>query len=237
MNEPILSVENLTVKFSKEAIVDDVSFEVNQGDVTAVIGPNGAGKTTLFKALLGLIPYQGEIKWRKGTTIGYVPQRMEIETDIPLTVLEFLKLRGIKNLSKEKAKEALGWVSLSADMLNSGLGEISVGQRQRVLIAWALLGRPDILLFDEPTADIDIKGQESIYKLLHDLENKMNLTIIMISHELNVVYKYAEQVLCLNRKKVCFGVPEEALKAQNIEELYGGERGFYQHNHQEHHKH
>ena len=228
-SEPLLRVQNLTVSFGNEKVIDDLNFSVSEGDVLAVIGPNGAGKTTLFKALLGIIPYQGSIGWRKGIKIGYVPQRMEIETDIPLTVREFLRLRGTGNFSEEKAKAAVGSVLLPENILNSGLGEISAGQRQRVLIAWALLGKPEILLFDEPTASIDISGQESIYQLLHHLEDKYNLTIILISHDLNVVYKYAEKVLCLNRSKICFGPPREVLDLEQMQKLYGGDHAFYHH--------
>ena len=225
--EPILKVKDLAVKFNEEKILDGLNFEINEGEVLAVIGPNGAGKTTLFKALLGMRPYDGEINWRKDLRIGYVPQRMEIETDIPLTVLEFLRLRGSENFSKEKAKEAVKSVLLKEEILDSGLGEVSVGQRQRILIAWALLGKPQVLLFDEPTADIDISGQESIYQLLHHLQDKYNLTIILISHDLNVVYKYAEKVLCLNRRLICFGLPQDVLNSEQIEKLYGGGHAFY----------
>lgn len=227
--EPILKVKDLAVKFNEEKILDGLNFEINEGEVLAVIGPNGAGKTTLFKALLGMQAYDGEIKWRKDLRIGYVPQRMEIETDIPLTVLEFLRLRGSENFSKEKAKDAVKSVLLKEEILDSGLGEISVGQRQRILIAWSLLGKPQVLLFDEPTADIDISGQESIYQLLHHLQDRFNLTIILISHDLNVVYKYAEQVLCLNHRLVCFGSPQEVLSSEQIEKLYGGDHAFYHH--------
>ncbi|TSC96385.1 MAG: zinc transport system ATP-binding protein [Parcubacteria group bacterium Athens0714_26] len=242
-NDTILKVENLSVKFSNrgkfaggknEEILNDINFIVKKGDVLAIIGPNGAGKTTLFRALLNIIPYEGSVVWQKGVRIGYVPQRMEIETDIPLTIYEFLRLRGSDNFSFEKAKEAIKSVLLPVEILSAGLGEISVGQRQRVLVAWSLLGKPDILLFDEPTADIDIRGQESIYQLLYNLQDKFNLAIILISHELNIVYKYAEKVLCLNRGQVCFGTPKEVLSPEHIQELYGGERGFYQHLHHHH---
>ncbi len=233
----ILKVENLSVSLGKERIIDDLSFYINKGDSVAVIGPNGAGKTTLFRALMGIIPYTGKIEWRKGTKIGYVPQRMEIETDIPLSVREFLHLRQNKNLSEEKIVKAVKSVLLPEEILNSGLGEISVGQRQRILIAWALLGEPDMLLFDEPTADIDIGGQESIYHLLHHLQGAYNLTMILISHDLNIVYQYANEVLCLNRKKVCFGSPQEMLNPEQIQKLYGGERAFYKHFHMEEHHH
>src|SRR3989344_1645900 len=105
-NEPILKVTNLSVNFGGQKILENLDLAVNQGEAVAVIGPNGAGKTTLFRALLGWIPYQGEIHWQKEARIGYVPQRLEIETDVPLTVMEFLSLRGSSNFSREKAGEA-----------------------------------------------------------------------------------------------------------------------------------
>lgn len=225
----MLSVKGLTVLANKARVLDDVSFEVDRGDVLAVIGPNGAGKTTLFRALLGMQDFKGEVAWKKGARIGYVPQRMEIESDIPLTVLEFLRLRGSDNFSRGKAGDALKSVLLPEKMLDSGLGEISSGQRQRVLIAWALLGKPEVLLFDEPTASIDIRGEESIYQLLHHLQDKYNLTIILISHDLNILYKYAEKVLCLNKQKICFGAPQEVLNPEQMQKLYGGEHAFYHH--------
>lgn len=228
-SQPILKVTDLSVVIKEEKILDNLSFTLEKGKVLAVIGPNGAGKTTLFKALLGIVPYVGEIQWRPEIKIGYVPQRMEIETDVPLTVREFLGLRGSANFSEPKAKEAVRAVLLPETILDSGLGEISAGQRQRVLIAWALLGKPEVLLFDEPTASIDIRGQESIYQLLHHLQDKFNLTIILISHDLNVVYKYAEEVLCLNRQMVCLGSPEEVLSPIQMQKLYGGEHTFYHH--------
>ncbi len=225
----VLRVVDLKISVNQHVIVDHLNFTVESGDVVAVIGPNGAGKTTLFKALLGLLKYSGNITWRPGVKIGYVPQRMEIETDIPLTIREFLRLRQASTASEASLREAIQSVSLPVAMLDSGLGEISVGQRQRILIAWALLGKPDVLLFDEPTADIDIQGQESIYQLLHHLQDQMKLTIILISHDLNIVYKYAVKVLCLNRTQVCFGLPEDVLTPQQLQQLYGGEHTFYHH--------
>lgn len=226
----ILSVKNLNVKINGIKILEDINFEVEQGDVLAIIGPNGAGKTMLLKSLLGLIPYKGDITWQKNLKIGYVPQRMDIETEIPLTVEEFLKLRG-NAVSNQKIETVLKSVQLNKTILKSGFGEISVGQRQRILIAWAMLNNPDVLLFDEPTADIDIAGQESIYKMLYDLQKDFKLSIILVSHDLNIVYRYAEKVLCLNRKKLCIGTPKETLNTEHLKQLYGLEKAFYIHDH------
>ena len=225
----ILELKNLSVEIEKNRILENINLEISEGEVTAIIGPNGAGKTILLKTLLGLLPYKGELSWRKGIKIGYVPQRMEIETDIPLTVREFFYLRNETGISDKKIKEVLRSVQLEEKILEAGLGGISVGQRQRVLVAWAVLSRPQVLLFDEPTADIDIHGQQSVYQMLHRLQDAMNLTIVLISHDLNVVYKYSQKVLCLNRRTICFGSPKEVFSPTHLMELYGGERAFYHH--------
>lgn len=226
----ILEVKNLNISINGTSILDDVNFDVNRGEVLAIIGPNGAGKTVLLKALIGLIPYTGTIKWAPGIRTGYVPQRMDIETDVPLTVKEFFHLRGA-SITDEKIKETLEFVQLDPSLLKRGFGEISVGQRQRVLVAWAVLGSPDVLLFDEPTADIDIAGQESIYKMLYHLQKNLGLTVILVSHDLNVVYRHAAIVLCLNKKNLCFGAPKEVLSTEQLQSLYGGENAFFQHKH------
>lgn len=226
----ILEVKNLNISINGTSILDDVNFDVNKGEVLAIIGPNGAGKTVLLKSLIGLIPYTGTIKWAPGISTGYVPQRMDIETDVPLTVKEFFRLRGA-SITDEKIKETLEFVQLDPSLLKRGFGEISIGQRQRVLVAWAVLGSPDVLLFDEPTADIDIAGQESIYKMLYHLQKNLGLTVILVSHDLNVVYRHAATVLCLNRKNLCFGAPKEVLSTEQLQSLYGGENAFFQHKH------
>jgi len=229
----ILKVENLTVSLGKNNIVENIDFEVKKGEVLAIIGPNGAGKTTLFRALLNLIPYSGSVKWQKNIQLGYVPQRIEIDMDIPLTVEEFLNLRG-SNVTKIKIKKVLEYIQLDEKILKSRLGEISVGQRQRLLIGWSLLENPDILLFDEPTADVDIHGQESVYKTISHLRKKFNLAVILISHDLNIVYQYADKVMCLNHRSLCIGKPSEILQTRHLQELYGGERGFYDHDYSHH---
>jgi len=227
----VLTVKNLNVEFGGTRVIEDLNLEVEQGEVLAIIGPNGAGKTVLIKSLIGIIPHRGEITWAPGVKTGYVPQRMDIETDIPLTVREFFRLRG-RQATDAKIAETLEFVQLAPDILKKGFGEISVGQRQRVLVAWAVLGAPDVLIFDEPTADIDIAGQESIYKMLYHLQKNIGLTVILVSHDLNVVFKHAQTVLCLNKKNLCFGAPREVLSSEQILALYGGEGAFFHHRHE-----
>ena len=227
---PILEVKNLNININGTKILEDINFKIDKGEALAIIGPNGAGKTMLLKSLLNLENYVGKINWQPKTKIGYVPQRMDIETDIPLTVKEFFFLRG-PGIDDAKIKETLASVNLGEDILNSGFGEISVGQRQRVLIAWTIIDKPDILLFDEPTADIDIAGQRSIYEMIYNFQRDLNLAVILVSHDLNVVYRYADKVICLNRKKICEGAPKEILNTEMLLELYGGEKAFYHHHH------
>lgn len=234
-NTQILEVNNLSVSFDKQEVLKDISFSVNEGDVLAIIGPNGAGKTVLFRALLGLIPFDGEIKWRKDARIGYVPQKFFEKSELPLTVKEFFALKSNNLFFKDKkflesVSHELKSVGLNNEILNQELNHLSKGQFQRVLIAWAILGHPNVLLFDEPTAGIDIAGEGSVYNLLHKLQNERGMTVLIISHDLNIVYRYADKVLCLNKEGICFGEPTKALTSEQIERLYG-ESAFYHHEH------
>lgn len=232
---PILEVGDLSVNFGRETVLKDISFSVNNGDFLAIIGPNGAGKTVLFRALMGLIPYYGEIKWQPGVKVGYVPQKLMEKTELPLTVKEFFILKSKKLFFKDEQLEdsiihELRSVDLNTDILNRQLVNLSRGQLQRVLISWAILRHPQVLLFDEPTAGVDIAGEESVYNMLHKLQDERGITVIMISHDLNVVFKYANNVLCLNRERLCYGEPERALTNDQIRRLYG-ESAFYHHLH------
>lgn len=243
--EPILKVANLSVEFDGQRVLDGVNFSASRGEVLAVVGPNGAGKSVMFRALLGLIPYTGDVDWRPGVSIGYVPQKLAIERALPLTVKEFLHLKPgqVENREILSALESVGVKTgpvnehhLEHHILNRRLGMLSGGEFQRVLIAWSLLSSPDILLFDEPTASVDIGGEETIYNLLRHLHDQRDLTIILISHDLNIVYKYANQVICLNQKVVCSGIPSQVLNSESLAALYGEEAAVYHHPHAMHHE-
>ncbi|MDO8466837.1 MAG: metal ABC transporter ATP-binding protein [bacterium] len=236
----ILKVQDLRVVFGGEPVISNLSLEVTKGEVVAVIGPNGAGKTVFFRALLGILPYEGKIDWMPNVKVGYVPQKLSIDRDLPMSVLDFLRLKGASEAEIYEALESVGMRrGESADqhhfrrhVLGARIGELSGGQFQRVMIAYALMNHPDVLLFDEPTTGIDIGGEETIYNLLGKLHREHGLTIILITHDFNIVYRYAEKVLCLNKEKVCFGSPKEALNPKILEELYGSQIGIYPHEHQ-----
>lgn len=231
--EKILEVKNLSVVLDGEDILKNISFEVGRGEALSIIGPNGAGKSVLFRALLGLLPYRGEISWRDEVKIGYIPQRFAVDRSIPITVREFILLKSPRfwfctKEFMEHVDHELDLVGLPKDILAKRLGELSGGQLQRLLVSWAMLNHPEVLLFDEPTAGIDVGVEETIYNLIRRLQKERGTTILLISHDLNVVYKYAENVLCLNREMLCHGRPREVLNPQELATVYG-EGSFFQH--------
>ena len=234
MPETILKVENLNVKFGKEEVIKNLSFEVKRGEFLIVLGPNGAGKTTLFKAILGLVPSEGEIVWKEGKIpkISYLPERLSQDKfkNLAITVKEFFRF---KEKSDEKISSILKVVGLEPnEILNKNPGDLSSGQFQRMLISWSLISEPEILFFDEPATGIDVGGEETIYSLLEKFWKEKNLTILLITHDLDIVYKYASNVLCLSKKEVCcFGPPKEILTPKVLEKIYGTEIKFYEHKH------
>jgi zinc transport system ATP-binding protein len=233
-NKVLLKVENLSVELENKTVIKDVSFELKKEEVLAIVGPNGAGKSVLLKTLLGLFPpATGKIRWTPGVTCGYLPQRFHIDHYLPMTVEEFLKL---KPNPKYSIDEVLGLVEAEESWLKKNLATFSSGQLQKILFAWAIIDQPQVLLFDEPTENVDVIGQESIYDLLHHLQDKLGIATILISHDLNIVYHYANQVLCLNHAMTCYGEPKEILTTKTLSELYG-DHAFFHHHHFDEHKH
>lgn len=243
--EKLISVNNLSISFEKREILNGVSFDLDQGDILAIIGPNGSGKTLLVKSILGLNSnYTGEIVWHSRPETSYVPQKMTFEKGFPLTVKEFFLFeitKGLsfwmpgKNLEAEIIKQ-LEAVKIS-HLINHRLGDLSGGELQRMFIARGLLENPKAIFFDEPAAGIDISTEETIYNLLYDLYKKMNLTMVLVSHELSVVYRFATKVLCLNKNMVCHGTPQEVLTPETLKELYGHHVSGYKHEHNLEHDH
>jgi zinc transport system ATP-binding protein len=227
MPESILEVKNLNIELDSQKIIENLSFEVKEGETLVILGPNGAGKTVLFRTLLGLLPYRGEINWKENLKVSYIPTSLPLVKEFPLTIKEFFSL---KEITPKEILEMLDTVGmLGVDILEKKIAHLSTGQFQRVLVAWGLCKDPQVLLFDEPTAGIDVKGQESIYAFLNRLRKEKNLTILLITHDLSVVYELADRIICLNKKVICRGTPKEVLTPQHLAQLYGGEIKFYQH--------
>lgn len=237
--ENILEVKNLTVAFQGNVVLQNINFKLGRGEMLGVIGPNGAGKTVLSKALLGLIDHLGTIEWAPHIKVGYVPQNFHIMPNMPLTVGEFLKLQTKNTADIHNALQHVGWNFEDQSFaphshnrfLNQQLEKLSGGQLQRVLLAWALLAKAEVLLLDEPTSGVDVGVEESIYATLAHLRDERGITIIFISHELNIVSKYATKVLCLNKSGLCFGAPSDALEEGKLSQLYGENIKFYTHHH------
>jgi len=226
----ILSVKDLTVNLDGRTILSSLSFELHEGDMLAIIGPNGAGKTVLLKTLLHMLPYQGEITWMKDARIGYVPQRVAADRQLPLSASDLLnaKARFLK-LSQSDIERAISLTKLTPDLLNANIGVMSGGQFQKILIALALLGQPNVILFDEPTASLDELTEERIYELLDRLKEESGITVVLVSHDLSVVYRYATMVLCIGKGKPCFGSPKKVLTPEALEALYSAPPKYYQH--------
>lgn len=228
----VLEVNDLSVQFGKTKILSNLKFTVAKGSSVAVIGPNGSGKTVLFRALIGAIPFEGEVRWAADTRIGYVPQKLDLERDMPMTGIDFLRARAaltqkhVMNVSR-----VLGLVGVPLEIAQHPIGTMSGGQFQRLLVAFALVGDPNVLLLDEPTAGVDEPGQEQLNELMHRLQEEQGMTILFISHELSVVFRYATNVLCLSQARVCFGPPRTILTPDLLQEIYGTPVDYHIHDH------
>jgi len=227
-----LEVEHLSVGFGRIDVLHGLSFAVPDRGALAVIGPNGSGKTVLFRALIGAIPHRGAVRWAAGTRVGYVPQKLDIERDLPVTGLDLLRAKtAVTRTAKAEVSRALDLVGLAPDLAGQPIGTLSGGQFQRLLLAFALVGRPTVLLFDEPTAGVDEPGEELLYATIRRLQEEEGLTLLLISHELSLVYRHATSVLCLGRGRPCFGPPREILTPERIAEMYGTPVKFHHHEH------
>jgi zinc transport system ATP-binding protein len=212
----ILKVSNLNVRFQNQIILDNISFNVKKGTTMAILGPNGAGKSVLFRTLLNLVPYNGNVEWSEKVKVGYVPQNVAV-TDMPISVKEFLSIGNRMNI-----ENALNLVRLrDKSVLNKRLGVLSGGQLRRLLIAWALIDEPNILLLDEPTTGIDMDSEEPIYLMLNDIKKTQKITILLITHDIHIVQEYTDYLLALNKCVTFFGKSEEIGKIETQKMIYG----------------
>lgn len=245
-----IEISNVNFNYGKEPILEDVSFCIARGDYLGIIGPNGGGKTTLLKIILGLIkPDSGTVKVfgqdiyklkKERAHIGYVPQRSsQIDTNFPATVYEIVEsgrtaLNGILGSLKQADKDAIENALKITEMgqyRNALINSLSGGQRQRVFIARALAGEPQILILDEPTVGVDIPSQEQFFKFLADLNHKYGLTIILVSHDIDVITKEVHSLLALNKKVIIQGKAKDLLTEDHLTKLYGTGINFTHHGH------
>lgn len=241
MSQPAITLENVTVELGGRIVLDHLNTSVEQGVLTAIMGPNGAGKTTLLHAILGLAPYSGRILFDssdKRPRIGYVPQRLDLDRGSPITVRDFLSSVltrrpvwvGISRRSEGEIAKVLDRVGVGA-VLRSPLGKLSGGETQRVLLAQALLGNPQILLLDEPAAAIDMTGEELFCDILEEVQTETGITTLLVSHDLSVITTHARNVICLNRGLVCSGPTITTLTQENLKKLFSPHVDLYNHSH------
>lgn len=236
-----LRLRNVSVTLGGLQILSNVTAEPAAGVLNAVIGPNGAGKTTLLRAILGLVPYTGTIqlgRTREGDPlrIGYVPQRLDFDRGMPVSVLDFL-CSGLQRLpiwlgrrgqARQVAAEQLARVGGSGWEYKR-LGRLSGGELQRVLLAMALTREPDILLLDEPVAGVDVAGEELFCDLLGSLQQENRYTMLLVSHDLSIVTRHAQYVICLSQTVQCQGDAVTTLTAENLRALYRQDVSLYAH--------
>jgi zinc transport system ATP-binding protein len=224
----VLEVRNLSVGFGKLQIFKDLSFNVRRGTTLAIIGPNGSGKTMLFRALLGAVPAHGKFWWSPDARIGYVPQKLDIARDVPITGIDFLQARAsLARSSQDLIDKSLASVGLSSEVALQPIGNFSGGQFQRLLVAFALMGSPNVLLMDEPAAGVDEPGRQFLAALVHRLQRDEMLTVLQISHDLAEVCQCATTVLCLSREHTQMGPPSEILTQDLLNKVYGVPVAFH----------
>jgi zinc transport system ATP-binding protein len=244
---PLVTFRDLRVELGGRVILHGVNAEIARGKVTALIGLNGSGKTTLLRALVREYPYRGEIRFHCGHDhsqptpehVGYVPQRLTLDSRLPLTVRDFLALAlsrrplflGIPRALSERITALLTRVEMEKH-IDQLVDKLSGGQLQRVLLALALEPRPELLLLDEPAAGIDFAAQQKFYDRIADLNRASGVTVLLVSHELTMVSRHADHVLCLRDGKIqCQGPPQEILSPHNLAQTFGGDMQLFLHHH------
>jgi zinc transport system ATP-binding protein len=238
-NESIVTLNHVSFRYDREKVLDDITLSITRGEFLGIIGPNGSGKTTLLRILLGLTkPDQGTVSlfgtpiehfsaWSK---IGYVPQKVNVGTmKFPITVEEVVHMTGTQN-SPKRITEALDIVGMTK-LRKSLLSELSGGQQQRVFIARALVSRPELLILDEPTVGVDVDSQSTFYELLKSLNIEQNLTLALVSHDIDVVAHEVSTVACINKQLISHGPPKEVLQNNFMEKLYGKNLRMVVHGH------
>ena len=235
----LIQVEDLSVRYGAKTVLSQVSLCIAQGEIVTIVGPNGSGKTSLLRAIIGAVkPFQGRVVQRSGVKIGYVPQKLHIDETLPISVSRFLKLSG--GVAVADIDHALAQAGVS-NLVKMQLSQLSGGQFQRVLLARALIGKPELLLLDEATQGLDQRGSASFYQQIETVRQDTGCAVLMISHELHVVMSASDRVICLNGHVCCEGTPAVVASAPEYRALFGtgtgGALALYRHEHNQHHCH
>jgi zinc transport system ATP-binding protein len=245
MSHPLLTMRDLCVVLGGNPILRGVNADVAQGRITALIGLNGSGKTTLLRALIKEVPCNGKVIFHCGHDhsqptpehVGYVPQRLHLDGNMPLTVLDLFGLAlgrralflGLGRRFRARVEGLLGEVGV-AHLIDRLVASLSGGEFQRVLLALALEPRPELLLLDEPAAGVDFHKQEAFYDLISRLNRDTGVTVLLVSHDLSMVNQVAHHVLCLKDGRIeCQGEPRSILTGDALARIFGADTGLYVH--------
>lgn len=237
MPDSLLRLEDVSLNYGAKPILEHVSLSLERGEITTLIGPNGAGKSSLVRIALGLLkPSQGLLVREKALRFGYMPQKLVIDGSLPLTVLRFLQLAHRSN--KTEALRTLAMVE-GEHLAGQAVQKLSGGEFQRVLLARAILRKPDLLVLDEPVQGVDMSGQRELYRLITQVRDEFHCGVLMVSHDLHLVMKQTDHVICLNRHVCCAGLPESISTHPAYLQLFGqpeeSELAVYTHHHDHQH--
>lgn len=234
----LIQAENITIAFGGQVVLQHVTMAVSRGEIVTILGPNGSGKSTLVRTLIGAErPSQGRVARAANLRIGYVPQRLHIDPSLPVTAGRFVQLAA--GATPALVRAALAEVD-ALGSIDRALADLSGGQLQRVLLARALVGSPDLLVLDEATQGLDQQGVAGFYRLISDLRDRLNCGVLMVSHDLHVVMAASDRVICLNGHVCCEGAPEAVSEAPEYRALFGlgtgGTLALYRHLHDHSHE-
>ncbi|MEE4345746.1 MAG: metal ABC transporter ATP-binding protein [Paracoccaceae bacterium] len=233
----LIQARDLSVRYGGHTVLSHVDMSIDKGEIVTIVGPNGSGKSTLLRALIGAVPVAGgHLRRAPGLTIGYVPQKLSIDPTLPMTVARFMSLpRRQSPADVAAALEQAGVPDLSQRQMT----DLSGGQFQRVLLARALLAKPDLLLLDEATQGLDQPGSAAFYRQIEEVRRRLGCAVLMVSHELHVVMSASDRVICLNGHVCCQGTPDIVASAPEYRALFGtgtqGALALYRHDHNHSH--
>jgi len=240
--EPLIAAKGIGYRTRRRIILEDVDLHVAPREIVTLIGLNGAGKSTLVRILLGLErPTTGAVTRRSALRIGYTPQHMDFDRTLPLDVRGFLRLAGKHDdAALHRVLEQVG----AANCFRSEIGTLSGGELHRVMLARALLRKPDLLVLDEPLAGVDVAGEAELYDLISSIRDETGAGVLLVSHDIHVVMAQADRVVCLNRKVLCSGAPRSVAAHPLFRDTFGGHIAetlavypHHDHNHDHNHDH
>lgn len=215
---PLVELKNVHLRRNHYDILKKITLQIQPGEIVSLIGLNGSGKTTLLKVILGIYePTKGKVI-NRARHMGYVPQKFEFDRRIPFSVNELLKIYSGKSNTEilKKLRE------VHADhLIKQSIGHLSGGEMQRVLIANALLNEPDLLLLDEPTSGLDVAGEKDFHCMMEDIHRQYHMAMVIVSHDIHLVFKQAKKIFCVDHCLVCHGHPQDVQKSEAFTRLFG----------------